>query len=135
MNKNILYNFLLVVVFASTVLFISCDDTITNNDIDKVVIPSENVSYAKYIQPVFNLKCTSSGCHNEESMAGGYSLTSWTSAVIPGIVDPGSVETSRLVWRIEGQGYPIMPPPTRGYLTPNQVNGIKTWIKEGAKNN
>ena len=51
MNKNILYNFLLVVVFASTVLFISCDDTITNNDIDKVVIPSENVSYAKYIQP------------------------------------------------------------------------------------
>ena len=135
MRKNFLYTIILATLFFATVLFISCDDTITNNDIDQVVIPSKNVSYAKYIQPVFNVKCTSSGCHNEESMAGGYSLTSWSNAVVPGIVDPGSVETSRLVWRIEGQGYPLMPPPTRGYLTPNQREGIKTWIREGAKNN
>lgn len=137
MNKSFLYNIFLAAIFISTVLLISCDDTITNSDIDQVVIPSKNVSYAKYIQPVFNLKCTSSGCHNEESMAGGYSLTSWSNAVIPGIVDPGSVETSRLVWRIEGKGVPLMPPvgSTSPPLTRNQVEGIKTWIREGAKNN
>ncbi len=135
MNKKIIYNLFLITIFSATVLFISCDDTVTNADIDEVVIPSENVSYAKYIQPLFNVKCTTSGCHNEESMAGGYSLTSWSNAVIPGIIDPGNVQTSRLVWRIEGQGYPLMPPPTRGYLTPNQREGIKTWIREGAKNN
>jgi len=28
-----------------------------------------------------------------------------------------------------------MPPPTKGYLTANQREGIKTWIKEGAQNN
>ena len=134
MRKDFLYNIILASLFFATVLFISCDDTITNNDIDQVVIPSENVSYAKYIQPVFDTKCALSGCHNED-MAGGYSLTTWSNAVVPGIVDPGSVETSRLVWRIEGQGYPLMPPPTRGYLTQNQREGIKTWIREGAKNN
>ena len=68
-------------------------------------------------------------------MAGGYSLTTWSSAVIPGIVDPFNIETSRIVWRIDGLGFPIMPPPTKGYLTENQREGIKTWIREGAKNN
>ena len=117
------------------IFFVSCDDTITSNDLDEITIPDNNVSYAKYIQPVFNVKCTSSGCHNSESNAGGYNLTTWSNAVIPGIVDPFNVETSRIVWRIEGNGFPLMPPPERGFLTLNQREGIKTWIREGAKNN
>ena len=135
MNKSFLYNILLASLFLLAILFISCDDAITNNHIDDVVIPSSNVSYAQYIQPVFNVKCTSSGCHDNESMAGGYSLTTWSSARIAGIVEPFTVETSRMVWRIDGLGFPIMPPPTKGYLTANQREGIKTWIKEGAQNN
>lgn len=135
MIKRNLYNISLIGFFVSTVLFISCDDTGTNSDIDNVKIPSKNVSYGEYIQPIFNVKCMSSGCHDDGSMAGGYSLTTWSNAVTPGIVDPFSVETSRMVWRIEGQGFPLMPPPSRGYLTSNQVEGIKTWIREGAENN
>ena len=135
MNKRFIYNILLSSLFLLVIVFISCDDTITNSDIDDIKIPTNDVSYAEYIQPVFNVRCTSSGCHDNESMAGGYSLTSWSSAVIPGIVDPFNIETSRIVWRIDGLGFPIMPPPTKGYLTENQREGIKTWIKEGAKNN
>ena len=135
-NKSFLYNILLVSVFLLSILFLSCDDTITNNDIDNVTIPSKDVSFAKYLQPVFNVKCTSSGCHDDITTAASYSLTTWSNAVIPGIVDPFSVETSRIVWRIEGIGVPIMPPigPTPP-LTLNQIKGIKTLISEGAQNN
>lgn len=135
MIKSYIYNIFLAFLFLSVIFFISCDDAITNSNIDDIVIPSSNVSYAEYIQPVFNVKCTSSGCHDNESMAGGYSLTTWSSAVIPGIVEPFNVDNSRIVWRIDGLGFPIMPPPTKGYLTKNQREGIKTWIKEGATNN
>lgn len=137
MKSKSLYNLLLLIIFLISAVIISCDDTVTNTDIDNVTIPSKNVSYGKYIQPVFNLKCTSSGCHDDISAAGGYSLTTWSGAVIPGIVDPFSVETSRLVWRVEGIGVPIMPPigSSNPPLTLNQVEGIKTWIREGAQNN
>ena len=135
MNKKIFDAILILLLFLLVIVFISCDDTITNSDIDDIKIPSNDVSFAEYIQPVFNVKCTSSGCHDNESMAGGYGLTTWSSAVIPGIVDPFNIETSRIVWRIDGLGFPIMPPPTKGYLTENQREGIKTWIREGAKNN
>lgn len=135
MNKRFFDAILISLLFLLAIVFISCDDTITNSDIDDIKIPTNDVSFAEYIQPVFNVKCTSSGCHDNESMAGGYSLTTWSSAVIPGIVDPFNIETSRIVWRIDGLGFPIMPPPTKGYLTENQREGIKTWIREGAKNN
>jgi len=136
MNKKFLYNILLASFFLLSIVFISCDDTITNSDIDNINIPSKNVSFAKYIQPVFNVKCATSGCHDDITMASGYSLTTWSNAVIPGIVDPFSVETSSLVWRIEAIGAPIMPPiGPKPPLTLNQIKGIKTWISEGAENN
>jgi hypothetical protein len=40
-----------------------------------------------------------------------------------------------LIRRVEGQaGYPRMPPYTN-MLNDNQINGLRTWIAEGAKNN
>lgn len=135
MNKSFLYNMLLAFLFLLSIFFISCDDAITNTHIDDIVIPSSNVSYAEYIQPVFNVKCATSGCHDNESFAGSYSLTTWSGAVIPGIVEPFNVDNSRMVWRIDQLGFPVMPPPSKGYLTKNQREGIKTWIREGAQNN
>lgn len=119
------------------VIFIACEDTLSPSDIDNVIIPDKNVSYNEYIQPVLTIHCSNSGCHDDVTRAGDYSVTNWANVVYPGVVDPGNVETSRLVWRIEGLGVPIMPPANSNVflLNPNQVNGIKTWIKEGAKNN
>ncbi|MEN8192687.1 MAG: hypothetical protein ABFS12_07700 [Bacteroidota bacterium] len=134
MSKYYIYNLSLGMIFLLSVFILSCDDTITENDIDKVIIPNENVSYAKYIQPLFFEKCGFSDCHIGSS-AGGYNLETWSNATVPGIVDPYSVETSRLVWRIDGLGVPIMPPTDKAWLTSNQREGIKTWIKEGARNN
>ena len=117
--------------------FMGCDDTTTNSQVDNVTIPSSNVSYAKYIQPVFSVKCTYSGCHDDNTKAGGLSLTSW-SGTTSGYKDviPGSATTSPIVWSVNGSGTKPMPP-TSSYpsMTSNQVNGLKVWINEGAKNN
>lgn len=117
-------------------LFYSCDDTVNPLYYD---IPESNVSYSKHIQPLFNLKCTNSGCHDDQTRAGNLSLTSYgnTTADLQ-IVVPYHPENSVLVWAIEGRipaGF--MPPPTAPVapLTDNQINGIKTWIKEGARAN
>ncbi len=119
------------------VLFTSCDDAEQARDIDNRVIPSENVSYKEHLQPVFFLKCSTSGCHDDQTKAGSYSMTTWSNTVQPGVVDPFSPETSRLMWSIEGLGVSMMPPvySTIRPMTNNQIEGVRTWIKEGAQNN
>ena len=135
MKSKYLFHVLSLGFISLIVIFISCDDNIVDNNIDQMIIPSSNVSYSQHIQPIFNAKCLGSGCHNDQDQAGNLSLTNWSetrTAVFPGL--PGN---SQLVWRIEGQGVAIMPPPTAPVtpLTENHITGIKKWIEEGAENN
>lgn len=132
-------SFLIILLFAGVIFYSGCKDSITAAKIDKVVIPDTNVSYSKYIQPVLNLHCTP--CHGNGEVAGGVNLTTWDLTTSdPSVVFPGRPENSILVWAIEG-GYQgnasPMPPLGSSYsaLNTNQVNGIKEWIKEGAKKN
>lgn len=129
----------LTLIFITTIfgiVFSSCDDTLTNQDIDSKVIPSSNVSFSEYIQPVFQVKCNTANCHNSHDRAGGLSLDNHaetTSDVL--IVFPEIPDNSKLVWSIEGRSTSPMPPVGWPPLTKNQITGIRTWIKEGAKNN
>jgi len=137
-TMNQIFSKIVILILILIVVISGCDDTLNESNIDAVVIPDKNVSYSQYIQPVLTIKCSTSGCHDDESRAGNYSVTSWSNVVTPGIVNPGDIETSILVWRIEGMGVEIMPPIGALLSKPlntNQVNGIKTWIKEGAKSN
>ncbi len=132
-----IYPQIFILFLILSVVFIGCEDTITGNEIDQVIIPAKDVSYSQYIQPVLNVKCSTSGCHDDGTRAGDYSVTNWANVVIPGIVDAYNEQTSRLVWRIDALGVEPMPPinSVSGFLTPNQRKGIRTWIREGAKNN
>lgn len=127
-----------LLLFCFSVVFISyygCKDDITGEDLDRVVIPDTLVSYIKYIQPVFNVKCAYSGCHDDITRAKGLSLTTWSGARTPGVVNPGDPVSSRLVWAVEGTGAALMPPLGYPALTVNQIKGIRQWVLEGAKNN
>jgi hypothetical protein len=133
--KKIYYFVLFGFLFAA-ILMISCDDTLTNTDIDNKIIPSKDVSFGEYIQPLFQVKCNSSSCHNSKDQAGGLNLESHYGATNNSlVVFPGIPDNSKLVWSIEGRSNFPMPPIGYPPLTKNQIDGIKTWIKEGAKNN
>lgn len=127
---------ILIITIISLITVISCDDTITQQDLDNRIIPSFNVSYSQHIQPVFDAKCNTAGCHNDRDLAGGLSLTNYYNTTADYlIVAPGLPDNSKLVWSIEGRGTNPMPPVGRWPLTKEQITGIRTWIKEGAKNN
>ena len=127
-------NLIFFVTFLSIVIISGCDEQLpSEND-----IPDSNVSYSIHIQPISNVKCAISGCHDDATMASGYSLTSYTNMFrIPQVL-AGDPDNSTLVMRITGMGgFPPMPPIDAPVtpLTEREVNGIKTWIREGAKNN
>ncbi|KAF0152081.1 MAG: hypothetical protein FD143_1375 [Ignavibacteria bacterium] len=126
----------LVYFAAASLFFCGCDDTLTNQDLDSKIIPTSNVSFGEYIQPVFRLKCNNTNCHNSQDRAGRLSLDTHADAtnnVL--VVFPGMPDNSKLVWAIEGRTTSPMPPVGWAPLTKNQINGIRTWINEGAKNN
>ncbi|MCK9279932.1 MAG: hypothetical protein M0P71_04880 [Melioribacteraceae bacterium] len=133
--KSKIINTVLLVAFA-LIINTSCDDTINVFELDNKMIPSSNVSYNQYIQPVFTAKCANAGCHDDQIRAGGLSFTSHVNAISDYlVVAPGLPENSKLIWAIEGNYVDPMPPLGYWGLTSNQIAGIRTWVKEGAKNN
>jgi hypothetical protein len=129
---------LIIFTVTSAVIYTGCKDTITGSQVDSVVIPSSNVSYKQYIQPVFNVHCVD--CHGGSETDGAVLLNSWgeVHSTCIKFIFPGNANTSPFVFDIEAlPGYPAMPPPGTPYgaLNANQVNGIKVWINEGAKDN
>lgn len=120
---------LIILVFISQ----SCDDSLTSSDVDKIVMPDSNVSYSAHIAPVFEVKCVP--CHNSQRSEAGIDLSSWVNATRdPSIIFPGSDSTSILVYSIE-RFPPYAPMPPNEWLKRNHIDGIRTWIREGAKNN
>ncbi len=135
MTKKI---FPMYVIFILTALiYLGCKDSVSVEDIDNRPIPAIDVSYSQHIQPVLDIKCSNSGCHNDQTRAAGISLASWTQTTSDvSVVFPGQPQNSRLVWSIDPSGgIPSMPPIGYPPLTLQQIIGIKKWIEEGAKNN
>ena len=127
-SAALVFSFILVVVFA-------CDDTLPPDD---NLIPDKTVSYKMHIQPVLNIKCAVTGCHNSESMAGGFSAQSWTDIYRLPLIDIGVPNNSYLYMTVKGLGgLPIMPPIGASVypMSEKEVKGLYTWILEGAKNN
>ena len=129
------YKIYFLLTICTLILFAqSCDDSLTSTEVDNIVMPDSNVSYSKHIAPVFEVKCVP--CHNNNGRKeAGLDLSSWSSATLdPSIIARGSDSTSILVFTIEGfPPYTLMPP--YGKLVDNHIQGIRTWIREGALNN
>ena len=134
MKYKTVTNIFLILFLFGIIFITACDDTINVSDLDNIIIPASNVSYEVYIQPVLTAKCARAGCHDDQTMQAGLSLTSWANTTQSRlIVYPGLPQNSKLVWSIEGTSGSLMPPVGYWAVTKNQIDGIKTWIKEGAK--
>jgi hypothetical protein len=117
---------------------LSCKDDVAGTDLgspSNVVFPLTNVSYSQHVQVLFNQTCTLSGCHDDGQTL-RVRLTSYGNVYFaqPQIVVEGAPESSVLVLRIQGNLGERMPV-NRNPLNQNQINGIRTWIAEGARNN
>ncbi len=130
--------FALIIVTFLSVLFISCDDTLTVANVDEKPMPQKDISFSQDIYPIFQVKCAFTGCHAGSNPADGLDLSTWANVTAnPYIVFPRYSENSVLVWVIEGRAG-VSPMPPVGYAKPvtsEQLRGIKTWIDEGALNN
>jgi len=152
MKKHTLNYFIILILTFVVIVAQSCDDTLTSSDINNIVMPDSNVSYKAHVAPVFEIKCVP--CHNSQRSEAGLDLSSWVNAtrdltiIFPGldlsswvnatrdltIIFPGSDSTSILVYAIE-RIPPYVPMPPNEWLKRNHINGIRTWIREGAQNN
>jgi len=100
----------------------------------EIIFPDKNISYAKHIQPLFDLSCTTSGCHGE-SAAGGVKLVSYVNLFqTAGLVLPQDSLNSTLAM-IVSQRLPHSVVLIQDLTTANQRKGVSQWIYEGASNN
>jgi len=101
-----------------------------------IIFPTTGVSYSHQVQPLFDQACNQQSCHGSGTQSNPLVLASYGQAVltIPGIVVPKTPGSSVLVLRIQGSVGDRMPPGAYP-LNQNQIDGIRTWIAEGAMNN
>ena len=126
----------LALVFS--LLVSSCKDQVTDPNVNPIVFPDANISYSKHVDPLFQQRCALGGCHAGSTAQAGLDLfaPSYSSLInhLPRLVTAGASNNSLLVQRIDGRLAPQMPYMAQP-LNANQINGIKKWIDEGAKNN
>jgi hypothetical protein len=116
----------------------SCKDDISGGGPINIVFPDSNVSYGRYVQPLFDRGCAFTGCHAGNDAPLGLKLDNWQNALSSdqGVIYPRDTANSRIIWRIEAtHGLRRMPPDPRSPLSTNQTRGIRRWILEGAQNN
>lgn len=119
-------------IAALTALSACGDDLLT--DPRQIVFPDKNVSYINHVQPFLHLSCTYSGCHSSESRAADIDFTAYFEFISkPGLVVEGTPESSVLAQVVDNK----LPhrESFQSRITANHIQGIKTWIAEGAKNN
>lgn len=132
-----LYHILTIILFTG-LLATSCKDEVAGPEgsPSDIVFPAANVRYGEHVQAMFNQTCALGGCHDDGQNQSPLKLTSYGNTVfgVLGVVVQGSPDQSTLVLRIEGRLGQRMPL-NRNALNQNQINGIRTWIAEGAQNN
>ena len=116
----------------------SCEDESTGTGISDVVFPDAAVSYSQHVDLLFQQSCASSRCHGGSNPASQLDLEfpSYRGLMdhSPRLVLPGDGANSLLVLRLTGEVGERMPLRQQP-LNQNQINGIRTWINEGAINN
>lgn len=115
-----------------------CEDEFGSGDFEPIVFPASGVSYFKHVEPLFQQRCAFAGCHFGMNAPMGLDLSAPSYQRLrnhqPSLVIPGNATESFLVKKIDGRFPPRMPL-NQTPLTANQIEGIKTWINEGALNN
>lgn len=96
---------------------------------------TEDVSFTNDIIPIFDSKCSMSGCHNSGGIKPDLSADKAVNALSNGgYIDVNTPENSELFLWLTGKKAAAMPP--GGPENPDNLNQlVLAWIKQGAQNN
>lgn len=139
MKKLFSYTLRFLIIAAYVFYNTSC-----TKDQDNGPVISGDISFSKDIQPIFTSNCI--GCHFGDSPVGSTNLEdgkSYTNIVdvisfgyAPALrVKPSSADSSVLWNKDAGTGTYGMQMPPGGSLQQSEMDIIKKWIDQGAKNN
>jgi mono/diheme cytochrome c family protein len=88
------------------------------------------------VLPILISSCAMSGCHDAASAQDGVVLISYQTVITTGDVRPGNPGNSDIYEKItDNDPEDRMPPPPMQALSPDQIEVIRKWIAQGAKNN
>lgn len=152
MSKIIQSTVMLLIISGFLWLTTNCSDEGVHPLDVQFVIPADSISFYDHIQPMLEIKCGfGSGCHSSTDIENGLM---YTHLVDKNALMEYNIEGEKLVdldtdiknpqsallYLIVREGYPDVPrdrmPPywlNRAPLSENQIEGIKNWIGEGAK--
>lgn len=101
----------------------------------------KSVSYSRDVQPILQKNCTE--CHAPGKpgfLATGFDATTYANLMKGGkfgaLIKPGDAFTSAFNMLVEGRAHPsIRMPHGREKLPDHDIEILKVWVNEGAKNN
>jgi len=95
----------------------------------------DTVYFQNTILPLVVSSCGTTGCHDQESHKDGIILTDYSSIIKTGKIKAGDPNDSEFFESLTENGDDLMPPPPYDPLNSEQIQLIKTWILQGARNN
>jgi len=132
----------LILLSCTLLIILSCtkhtigDDPIDDTDLSfAVTCDPDTIYFQNTILPLVVSSCGTSGCHDQASHKDGIILTDYASILKTGEIKPGDPGDSEFFETLRDDGDDLMPPPPYEALSNEEVQQIRSWILQGAKNN
>ncbi len=95
---------------------------------------TDTVYFQNQVLPILISKCAQSGCHDAQSHQDGVVLVDYQSVISSGDIKAYKPNNSKLYKVLVETGDDRMPEPPNPPLSSEQINLIKKWIEQGARN-
>lgn len=107
-----------------------------NNDTTTTSIKCspDTVYFVNEILPLLNSNCAQAGCHDAGSRQDGVQLDNYSNILSTGKIRPGQPNEGDFM-KVITSSDPDKRMPPAGNLTQDQINKLRKWIEQGARNN
>lgn len=95
----------------------------------------DTVYFQNTILPLVVSSCATAGCHDQNSHKDGVVLIDYASIINTGGIKPGDPNDSEFFETLTDKGDDLMPPPPYDPMSSTEIEMIRQWIAQGAKNN
>jgi len=95
----------------------------------------DTIYFQNTILPLVVSSCATTGCHDKATHREGIILVDYSSIINTGKIKPGDPNDSHFFQSLTNDEDDLMPPPPFNPLNSDQIQMIRQWIVQGAKNN